>query len=273
MITMPLSQLPLSQLPAQNPQRPVTSGHTIWGSVHPFSHTSLRALVCPLLGFFVVFTKGMGNSLGGSLSQTNSTTPPFPEKVLDCFHSAYSCFHLILAWPFTQSTTVLQSSLISSVGSFPATSILSSRGSRSLGCSVGKVPLGSYCFSTACFMDSSKLRITSSSRGFFCVIGLIRSFPSPAHLAIGAHCAPRLWNPPCASTVEHHQDPTPYRSRSPPRSCSPFQNGTKSQHIWDITVIQGPRHCGPKFARHFLGQQRQALFFQLVRMDRDVLIL
>ena len=271
MITMPLPQLPLSQLPAQNPQRPVTSGHTIRGSVHPFFHTSLRALVCPLLGFFVVFTKGMGNSLGGSLSQTNSTTPPFPEKVLDCFHSAYSCFHLgVAVHPVNNRFAVL---FDFQRRQLPGYQYSEFKGSRSLGCSVGKVPLGSYCFSTACFMDSSKLRITSSSRGFFCVIGLIRSFPSPAHLAIGAHCAPRLWNPPCASTVEHHQDPTPYRSRSPPRSCSPFQNGTKSQHIWDITVIQGPRHCGPKFARHFLGQQRQALFFQLVRMDRDVLIL
>ena len=51
---------------------------------------------------------------------------------------------------------------------------------------------------------------------------------------------------------------TPRGPVSPPRSCSPPQDGTKSRHNRDITFIHGPRHCSPKCARNFLGQQRQA---------------
>ena len=193
MITMPLPQLPLSQLPAQNPQRPVTSGHAIravsaHSSTRPFAPLSAHCSASLLCSRKVWVTH--------SAVRCRRRIPrPHHSRRRFWIASTVLTLAFILAWPFTQSTIVLQSPLISSVGSFPATGILSSRGGRSLGCSVGKVPLGSFFFATACFMDSSKLRITSSSRGFFCVISLIRSFPSPAHLAIGAHCTPRLWNP------------------------------------------------------------------------------
>ena len=45
---------------------------------------------------------------------------------------------------------------------------------------------------------------------------------------------------------------------SPPRGRSPPQDEANGQHNWDITIINGPRHSSPNFARNFLGQQRQA---------------
>ena len=89
---MPRPQLRLSQLPSPNPQRPVTSGHAIQVVSTILPHAPSRTSA-PRVRFFVVFTNGMGDTLGGSLSQTNSTTPPFPEKVLACFTGTYPCFH------------------------------------------------------------------------------------------------------------------------------------------------------------------------------------
>ena len=85
-----------------------------------------------------------------------------------------------LAWPLTQSTIDLQSPWISRVSHFLASGVPSSRGSKSLGFFVGLVLVGSVFFSTACFMDSSRLRITSSLRGFRCAMSLIQTFPSTA---------------------------------------------------------------------------------------------
>ena len=50
---------------------------------------------------------------------------------------------------------------------------------------------------------------------------------------------------------------TPRGPGSPPRSRSPLQNGTKSQHNWNVTIIHGPCHGCPNFARNFLAQQRE----------------
>ena len=50
---------------------------------------------------------------------------------------------------------------------------------------------------------------------------------------------------------------TPRCPASPSSGSSPTQNGAKSQHNWDITIKNGPRHGNPDFTRDFLGQQRE----------------
>ena len=64
---------------------------------------------------------------------------------------------------------------------------------RSLGFFVGTGPPNSFFLSTGCFIDSNKLRITSSLRNRVCVNNY--SFPCSTHLAIGvSHWIPLLWN-------------------------------------------------------------------------------
>ena len=82
----------------------------------------------------------------------------------------------ILAWPFIQSTIVLLSPFISSVGFSPGTSVPKSRRGRSLGFFVGTDPLDSISLSTGCFIDSSWFVMTSSLEGCVCVTSCIQSF-------------------------------------------------------------------------------------------------
>ena len=103
-------------------------------------------------------------------------------------------------------------------------------------------------FYTACFMDSSRLRITSSLRGLLRAMRFIQSFPSLAHLAIGV--------PLYSSVVEPNFVLSPWYvvwvpRQSPRGSASPHQKGTKSQHTWDITFVNGPGHGSPDVVRNF----------------------
>ena len=175
------------------------------------------------------------------------------------FHGAYLSFHLGVAVHRVHIRLTIP--LISKVGHFLASGIQSSRGSMSLGFFVGLVPLGSFFFSTACFIDLSRFLMTSSLRGFLRTTTFIQSFPSPAHLAIGVsppHSSvmePKFVRPPlCVVGVPRH---TPRGPASPPHGRSPPQYGAKGQHNWDITIINGPRHS-PNFTRNFLSQQWQA---------------
>ena len=164
----------------------------------------------------------------------------------------------ILAWPFTQSTIVLQSPLISRVGHFPASRIPSSSGGRSLGFFVGLAPLGSGFFPTACFIDSSKLRIMSCLRGLFCAMSFIQSFPSPAHLAIsvkrcrGSHAKP-------------------HEARSPSGS-SPAQKWSEEPPVQGHHHHKRPTSWQSRFYSKFSVSSGRPIFHQLFRRDRDVLI-
>ena len=138
MITMPLPQLPLSQLPSQNPQRPATSGHAIRVQ---YTHSSTRPFA-PL-------------STDKSASLLCSPTPPFPWEVLGCFHFAYPRLHLgVAVHPVHNRLTI---PFIPRVGHCPASGMPNSRRGNSLGFLVGLIPLGSVFFPTPCFMDPSRL--------------------------------------------------------------------------------------------------------------------
>ena len=51
---------------------------------------------------------------------------------------------------------------------------------------------------------------------------------------------------------------TPRGPASPPCSRSPPQDGTKSQHDWNVSIICCPCHSCPDFVCNLLRQQRQA---------------
>ena len=142
MITTPLPQLPLSQLPAQNPQRSVTSGHAIravstHSSTRPFAPLSAHCSAS-LLCSRKVWVPHSAVRCRRRIPRRHHSRRRF------WIASTVLTLAFILAWPFTHPTIVLQSPLISSVGSFPATGILSSRGGRSLGCFVHKVLLFAF---------------------------------------------------------------------------------------------------------------------------------
>ena len=110
-------------------------------------------------------------------------------------------------------------------------------------------------------------------RGFRCAMSFIQSFSSPAHLAIGvSHCTPLLWNPTLYVTgVPRH---TPRGTASPPSGSSPPKNGTKSQQNCDITIMNGPRRCGPDFIRDFLstaGDPSSSKFFVEILMTSGIM--
>ena len=48
------------------------------GGVHPFSGTPPCALSCPEVSFFVVFAKGVGDPIGGSLVGSATRDPTTP---------------------------------------------------------------------------------------------------------------------------------------------------------------------------------------------------
>ena len=142
------------------------------------------------------------------------------------------------------------------------------------GCSVhsffiGLVQLGSVVFSTACFMDPSRPRITSSLRGFFCAISFISAFSSPAHLAIGvSHSTSLLRHPTLCfhlCTLWGVPRHAPRGSASPPCCRPPHQHGTKSQHKWDKTVVNGTRHSGPDGVHKFSVSCGRPTVLQLFR--------
>ena len=251
MITMPLPQLPLSQLPSQNPQRPVTSGHAIravstHSSTRPFAPLSAHCSASLLCSRKVWVTHS-----GGSLSQTNSTTPPFPEKVLDCFHSAYSCFHLGVAVHPVNNRFAVPFDL-------QRRQLLGYRYSefrvrQISGLLCRQDPVGLLCLFHRLFHG-----LEQATDNVFLTRIFLRHKLDPVLPLAGP---PRHRCPLYSSVMEANLVLPPLNITriprhtaggrvSPPRSCSPFQNGTKSQHNWDITII-----------RKFLGQQRQALFF------------
>ena len=184
MRTMPPPHLPLSWLPSQNPHTPVTSCHAMLAvsthsSARPFVPLPAHRSASLLCSRKVWVTQSVVRCRERIPRQHHSS------RSLGAF-STVPILVFILEWPFIQSTIVLLSPLISSVGSFQATGIPRSSGGRSLGFFVGTGPLDSVFLSTGCF----------SLRGCVCVVSCIQSFPSPAYLAIGvSHCTPLLWNP------------------------------------------------------------------------------
>ena len=188
MITMPHPQLPLSQLPSQNPQREVTSDHAN-RVVSTHSSTRPFALVCPQSRLLCCVHDSAVRC------RIRIPRPHHSRRRFFFFVSTVLTLAFILALPFTESTIVSQSPLISRVCSFQATSIPSSRGG---------------------FMDSSKLRVTFSLGGLSCVISLIQSFSLPAplcHRCVPLYSSvmePNLVLPP----FERCRGPTPHSKRT-----------------------------------------------------------
>ena len=160
----------------------------------------------------------------------------------------------ILAWPFTQSTIVLQSPLISKVGHFPASGIPSSKRGRSLGFFVGLFRFLPHRL----FQRYEQASNTVFPARFSLRHALDPVVPlaSPSRHRCVPLCSsvvePNFVLPPLNVVgVPRH---TPRCPASPPSGRSPPRNGTKTQHDRDITIINGP----------FIGQQRETHLFQLV---------
>ena len=140
-----LQSSPLSHLPSHNPQSSDLRPHNL-GSVHPFLHPSLRALVTPQISFITVLTKDTCGPVGSLLSKADPSTPPFPKQIVGSRHGTYPRFQLGMAVdPIHNRFAVAL--LISGSASSPASGFSSfKRGGKSLGFFVGLVPLGSVFF-------------------------------------------------------------------------------------------------------------------------------
>ena len=114
-------------------------------SVHPFFCKPLRALSCPEGSRKVWVTQ--------SVVRCRKRIPrPHHFRRRFCAFSTVPILVFILAWPFTQSTIVLLSPLISNVGLSLWVPVFQGQG-RSLGFFVGTRPLDSFFLSTGCFID------------------------------------------------------------------------------------------------------------------------
>ena len=229
MINMPAPQLPLSQLPSQNPPSPVTSDHITWA----MSTNSSTRPFAPFFGrrirFLILFTKDMCGPVGSLLSKADPSTPPFPQQILGSRHGTYPRFQLGMAIDPVHNRFVVACDLQGRP--LPQLPVDPVQGEASPLVSLSAWPRWVLVFfSTTCFMDSSKLRITSSMRGFRCDMSIIQSFPSPAHLAIGVLLC--YGTQLCASTFVRCRCPTPYSKRpgfSTMRSFFPEWNEMPAQ--------------------------------------------
>ena len=197
---MPLPHLRLSKLPSQNPQIPVTSRHVMralstHSSARPFAplpaHRS-ASLVCSRK----VWVTQSAVRCHKRIPQLHHSRRRF------CAFSTVPIFVFILVWPFIQSTIVLLSPLISSVGFSP----LVFQGHRSFGLlfhihwlfhRLEQVPSDIF-LTRPCLLHQ-----------FYPVVSLRRSISPSVCPTETLCCETKL----CASTVERCKGPTPHPMR------------------------------------------------------------
>ena len=124
---MPHPHLPLSLLPSQKQHRQVTSCH----SMRVVSAHSSTRLFAPLLAH-----RSASVLCSRKVWVIHSAVRPRPRhsrRMFWAFFSTVGTLVFILACPFTQSSIVLLSPLISSVRPTPGTGMPRTRGGRSLG--------------------------------------------------------------------------------------------------------------------------------------------